>query len=815
MNKRKLMITGCVLSVLSVGAQVHLDVDVTQRGAAVSPMLYGIFFEDINHAADGGLYAELISNRSFEDSENSMPTWSTYVSPGAKLTTKLVDKGLLNKAQGRALQMDIDATPMAPVCLVNEGFWGINAVQGRSYKLSFWAKGKYKGNLTACLSNADGSKIYAEARVEAQIGKTWTKYEATLLSNGNDDKAQFSLVADGKGNITIDVVSLFPPTFRNRPNGCRPDLAELLLQLKPKFMRFPGGCYVEGQESPDNAFHWEKTIGPIEERSGHLNRNWNYRTSDGLGFHEFLQLSEDLGAKPLYVVNVGLWHGGLTPVEELQPWIDECLNALEYANGDVTTKYGALRARNGHPAPFNIEYLEIGNENNQPVPEQQSDRYYERYKLFKDAVLAKYPNMHLIGNVVAWGDDNPTWDSDEAVELLDEHYYRNPAWFTDNFHKYDSYRRGGAAVYCGEYAVTQGFGRVGNLNAALGEAVFMMGMENNSDVVSMASYAPIFVNENNVAWQPDMIRFNSSRVMCTPSYYVQKLMAHHVGTQMVKVTQHNPYVMEQESVRRPEAVRVGLGSWATGVSFRDVKVTMPEVTVEDDGKDMATFENLKGDWTVKDGIIRQGSKAEACLLVHKVPVAASKYSFTCKARKDDGAEGFLVVFNYVNQDNYCWFNLGGWGNGQHGLEKVADGAKGQVATAPGTVESGRWYDVRVDVEGDSVTCYLDNAQVFATRFKENVSAGLFSNAAIDETTGELILKVVNTASNSTTACIDLNDFEASSARIIRLGAASGLAENTIDAPTTVYPVESHLCVEGSSLTIDVPAYSLSIIRLKP
>ncbi|MCR4852910.1 MAG: carbohydrate binding domain-containing protein [Prevotella sp.] len=815
MNRRKLLISICALSAMTVGAQVRLSVDAAQRGVEVSPMLYGIFFEDINHAADGGLYAELISNRSFEDSKDATPTWSTSVAEGAKLDTKLVDKGLLNDAQGRALELNVQASPASPVRLVNEGFWGINAVQGRSYKLTFWAKGKYKGHLTARLTSADGSKIYAETLVEKQIAKTWTKYEATLLSNGNDERARFELVADGKGTITLDVVSLFPPTFRNRPNGCRPDLAELLLELKPKFMRFPGGCYVEGQESPDNAFHWERTIGPIEERPGHLNRNWNYRTSDGLGFHEFLQLSEDLGAKPLYVVNVGLWHGGLTPVEELQPWIDECMNALEYANGDVTTKYGAMRAKNGHPAPFNIEYLEIGNENNQPVPEQQSDRYYERYKLFKDAVLAKYPQMHLIGNVVAWGDDNPTWDSPEQVELLDEHYYRNPAWFADNFHKYDSYRRGGSKIYCGEYAVTQGFGRVGNLNAALGEAVFMMGMENNSDVVDMASYAPIFVNENNVAWQPDMIRFNSARVMCTPSYYVQKLLAQHVGTRMLKVEQENPYKMQSEASQKAGPVRVGVGSWATDVSFSHIKVTTPVATIEDDCKNIASFENLKGAWIAQNGAIHQKSKAEACLLINKVPVTSEKYSYTCKARKNDGAEGFLIVFNYVDANNYSWFNLGGWGNGQHGLERVADGGKGQAATTPGKIESGKWYDVRVDVDGDSVTCYLDNAQVFATRLKENVSAGLFSNASLDETTGELIVKVVNTAANGTTACLDLKNFKASSARLIRMGSANGNAENTIEVPTNVYPMESMLCVEGNSLTIDVPAYSLNILRLKP
>jgi alpha-L-arabinofuranosidase len=271
-----------------------------------------------------------------------------------------------------------------PVSLVNEGYWGINAVQGRSYRLTFWAKTpKYKGSVKAVLRSEDGKQLYAETVIDAlstNKSKGWTKYAAALTSCGNDPKAQFALEFDGVGQVQIDMVSLFPPTFKNRENGMRPDLANMLWQMHPKFMRFPGGCFVEGQESPDNAFRWERTIGPIEEREGHWNVNWGYRTTDGLGYHEYLQLAEDLGAKPLYVVNVGIWHGGETPYDSIQPWIDECMNAIEYANGPVTSKYGAMRAKNGHPEPFGLEYLEVGNENNQPDPRQQSDHYYERYE---------------------------------------------------------------------------------------------------------------------------------------------------------------------------------------------------------------------------------------------------------------------------------------------------------------------------------------------------------------------------------------------------------------------------------------------------
>ena len=534
--KKFTIISLLLATFMAIQAQVSLTIDTQSTGKTVSPMLYGIFYEDINHAADGGLYAELIRNRSFEDDKTLEPSWRITSSSSSHVASKIITEGLLNDAQKQALQLSISASSQNPVTLSNFGFWGIHAVKGQTYRLTFWAKGDYKGKLRARLSQNDGQNIYAESIINKEIHSKWTKHTILLTAKQTDPHALFQLVAEGKGTLCLDVISLFPPTFMNRENGCRIDLAQMLYDLHPKFMRFPGGCYVEGKKSPQNAFHWEQTIGPIENRPGHMNVNWNYRTSDGMGFHEFLQLAEDLHAKPLYVVNVGIWHGGFTPLDSIQPWIEECLNALEYANGPVSSKYGALRAKNGHPQPFNIEYLEIGNENNQLDPSAQSDHYYERFKKFKDAILTKYPYMHLIGNVVAWADDNPLWRSKEPVELIDEHYYRDSKWFADNFHKYDAYPRNKSNIYIGEYAVTKDYGKMGSLNAALGEAIFMMGMENNADIVKMASYAPIFANLNDKRWAPDMIQFNSEKAFGTPSYYVQKMMANHVGTQILNVS---------------------------------------------------------------------------------------------------------------------------------------------------------------------------------------------------------------------------------------------------------------------------------------
>ena len=803
MKTKTLLFSALLAAGLNAQAQVVVNVG-NNPVKTVSPDLYGIFFEDINNAADGGLYAELIRNRSFEDDGNAIPNWSVIGG-----SYKLVTKGLLNKVQGHALELTFNGGKEQ--ILSNDGFWGVNAVQGRPYKLSLWIKGKYKGALTARLVSADGKTVYAETPVEGKISGKWQKLTADMKSGANDPKAKFQLVFNGKGNVVLDVVSLFPPTFKNRPNGLRPDLAEMLYNLHPKFVRFPGGCFVEGQESPDNAFHWEKTIGPIEQREGHKNVNWGYRTTDGIGFDEYLQMAEDLGAKPLYVVNVGLWHGGKTPVDSIQPWIDETLNALEYANGDINTKYGALRAKNGHPAPYNIEYLEIGNENNQPNPAYQSDHYYDRFKKFKDAILAKYPNMHLIGNVVAWGDDNPKWGSDEPVELLDEHYYRNPSWFTNAFHKYDSYERGKHDIYVGEYAVTQGFGHMGSLNAALGEGVYMMGMENNSDVVKMASYAPIFANLNRRVWAPDMIQFVSNKVFGTPSYYVQNIMFNNIGDKVLDVKVDNPYNYSSDCTLKPDSCLVGVGSWKTHCSFKDASLTYNGKAITGDNvKDV----DVKGNWTVSNGVVSQNSDVEAAIRLNPVRFASKNYTYKVRARKDSGKEGFLLIFNYVDSKNYCWLNIGGWGNTQNGIEQIVDGGKGQMATAPGHVETGKWYDVELDVKGDSIFAKLDGKQILSAKLKPNITPGFFATATKDSKTGEVIVKIANTSSQPTTAKVNVDGRNIGNARLIRLAAKDGREENDLDHPTNVYPTTQDIPVNGSSIELEIPASSLNILRMK-
>lgn len=806
-------------------AQVKVDVDLNNLGINVSPTLYGIFFEDINHAADGGLYAELIHNRSFED--EGIRYWHNHGNGELKLTT---DK-LLNEKQGHAAKLTIKTDDeLGKNGVVNEGFWGINTQVGQQYKLNFWARADkaYKGTLRAELQSKKGESL-GHIDIPVKLSKQWQKISANIIATGTDEAAQFALTANTAGSIYLDVVSLFPPTFKNRENGCRIDLAEKLAAMKPRFMRFPGGCFVEGEDAPENAFRWERTVGPIEQRPGHYGANWRYWTTDGMGFHEFLQLSEDLGAKPLYVVNVGLWHhvvnpveSSYTPLEELDMWINECMDALEYANGPVTSKYGKMRADNGHPEPFNIEYLEIGNENanfNFNDNSDQSMDYFKRYRRFYDAIKAKYPNMHCIGNVEAWGTDYPSWRSQEPVDMLDEHYYRNPKWFANNYNKYDNYDRKGPQIYVGEYAVTSQFGKVGNLNAAIGEAIYMLGMENNSDIVAMNSYAPIFVNENFRNWPTDMIHFNSGTSIGTPSYWVQQMFPNHIGTRMVNnKLEWNLPEAEAPAINRP--THIGFATWNSQASFKQPELIIDGETIALPDFKQWTAKNegrVRGGWKVEGDVANQTGRGEGTMFVCPLEISAKKYTYRVKARKNGGYEGFLLLFNAQNERDYDWCNIGGWGNTVNNIEQGNDG--GRIQLTDGTrfvAETGRWYDVEVRVDGDKIECYIDGKLNMEATRQNPTMRGVYANASINEATGELYIKVINCGQGKTTGTINLANGTAKSAELIRLNSESGNDENDIRHPFNIVPRSGNVNVEGngSRLTFDVLPYSINIITAK-
>ena len=463
------------LCALSTQAQVKISFDFKERGQLVTEDHYGIFYEEINHAGDGGLYAELVRNRSFEEDMNSPLAWSSIGNASITLSSD----NMLNEVQKRALRLNIRS---AGGGVRNEGYWGINIVSGRTYTLSFWlrAEDTYEGTITAVLQNTSGRQM-GQTTIDVSATQEWQKLTATIQATGNEPQGRLVLKGSAKGVIYLDVVSLFPPTFKNRPNGCREDLAQMLADLHPRFMRFPGGCYIEGAyaDGATNRFEWKKSVGPIEERPGHLNRNWGYKVTDGLGYHECLQLAEDLGAHALFVVNMGLGHDWKVDENDIDPFIQEALDAIEYANGSATeTFYGRLRAQNGHPEPFDLKYMEIGNEQEFML---NRDDYMKRYMQFYTAIKTRWPELHLVADSYYF--DNVT----EPVELKDEHYYDTPDFFISQYDRYDNQSKSSTHIYVGEYAVTKDCGWWGNMNAAIGEAVFMQGCENNSESVTMMS----------------------------------------------------------------------------------------------------------------------------------------------------------------------------------------------------------------------------------------------------------------------------------------------------------------------------------------
>jgi alpha-L-arabinofuranosidase len=396
-------------------------------------MLYGIFFEDINFAADGGLYAELIRNRSFEDNTDH---WSWFAKKGSKGSMALETLDLLNTAQDHCLKLTADTIKSGGyVGVQNSGFWGIPVVDKAQYRLSFFAKATegFTGAIIVSLENSSGNVSYAQQRI-ANIGTEWKKYTCTLVAGGNNASGRFSMKINAAGSIWLDVISLFPPTFKNRSNGLREDLAQKLDDIHPKFIRFPGGCFVEGNTMVQ-AFRWKQTIGPVEERPGHSNF-WGYKTSDGMGYHEFLQLCEDIGSEPLYVCNVGMSHNETVNLANLNPWVQDALNAIEYANGDTSTIWGKKRKENGHPGSFNMKYIEIGNENGGNV-------YTSNYNMFYDSIKFYFPEIIPISDV------NST--SLKHIEVQDDHYYNSPEWFAENSNRYDKTSRSDPKVYVGDY----------------------------------------------------------------------------------------------------------------------------------------------------------------------------------------------------------------------------------------------------------------------------------------------------------------------------------------------------------------------------
>lgn len=792
-----LLVSIMMLFGMAVRAQVVMNVDATQRGPLTSDYQYGLFFEEINHAGDGGLYAEMVRNRSFEEGTEG---WTAV---GGITPSLLSYKPLGSHTQSLSFNA-FDASASNPKGVSNSGYYGMAFRTDSTYKVTVWMRGTAGSAdcIQARLIADDGTTVIGKCSFEGTLKTAeFTKFTASIKASGDAKKGSLQIVTTKFISVILGYVSLFPYTWNNRENGLRPDLAQLLKDTKPSFLRFPGGCYVEGEATYDNAFQWKKTIGPVEERLGHMGKNWGYWSTDGLGYDEYLQLCEDLGAAPMFVVNIGLGHGFTLTLDETQTLVQDALDAIEYANGDASTEWGAKRIANGHAEPYNLKFIEIGNEND-------CDEYAERYKMFYDAIHAKYPDITIIGNVEAWGTDNPSWRNDNPVDLVDEHYYRSYTWMRDNYNKYDSYNRA-IGVYNGEYAANGGsYGKYGNLNSALGEAVYMLGMEKNSDVCKLASFAPIFTHEDNPTWAYDMIHFNAASNFVTPSYHVQKLFGNNLGTQNLKWTETG------NTTSNNGEVKVGVASWNTQVEYDDVKVTDANgnlIASEDFASGASNWTLGSGTWTATGGTLQQTASGTDHRAVLKTTVTGD-YIYKVRARKTSGSEGFLIMFNVTDDNNYYWWNLGGWNNGAHGVEQAVNGTKTTVASTSGSIETNRWYDIEIRVSGGKATCLLDGTQVH--EFSLGTTRSVYQSVQLDSKTNELIVKLVNPNATASTVQFNAKNMTLSSGTVQRLTSASGEDENTMDDPDNVTPTAaaSYAVTDGHSVTLDAPAYSLSIYR---
>ena len=542
-----------------LGAQAQSKTLVVKAGTPVAPIqptMWGLFFEDINFAADGGIYAELVKNRSFEFYKPLMgweKTGEEYVGQFQIIN---------NQNENNPRHLRLESLQGKELGLINEGFRGMGVTAGEKYDFSVFAR-QGTGISTLKVELIDSTGVVLGQTEVGGFSGDWKKYEAKLTSSATHSKAKLRVTLSGKGVLEIDMVSLFPEnTWKNRKNGLRADLVQKLADMKPGFIRFPGGCIVEGHEL-ETRYQWKKTVGNVENRQLNINR-WNtefpyrnapdYFQSYGLGFFEYFLLAEDIGAEPLPILNCGMAcqfnSCELVSLDALDPYIQDVLDLIEFANGETTTQWGKLRADMGHPEPFNLKMVGVGNE-------QWGTQYVDRLKIFMKVLNEKHPEIIFVGGSGPFSDGKDfdyLWKEmrELNVKMVDEHYYRSPEWFLQNTARYDSYDRKGPKVFAGEYAAHDKEGKDSESRntwkSALAEAALMTGLERNADVVHMASYAPLFGNVDAWQWRPDLIWFDNLNTVATPNYYVQKLFSTNAGTELVSALMDGKPLTGQDSL---------------------------------------------------------------------------------------------------------------------------------------------------------------------------------------------------------------------------------------------------------------------------
>ncbi len=863
-----------------------LNIDSSNKVHDISELLYGIFIEDINFAADGGLYAEMVQNRSFEFTKlaagNEKHAWSDV----GKVTAEVVkndDKGCLNVNNPN--YMVLENKSAEPSGISNVGFLdGMSIVKDAKYKFSIYARGLdgYTGPVRVAIMN--GKDIAAEGTIET-ISAEWKKYELTLTSSVTSYKDVQLRVMIHQGKAAIDMVSLFPEdTFKGRENGLRKDLAEKLEALNPAFLRFPGGCVVEGVNL-DAAYEWKDSIGvgsdgeplkfngtygDVATRKQGQNIWTNENTTEdkypcfmsyGLGFYEYFQLAEDLGAIGVPVVNCGISCMIGNPnapapdvnSKEFKRYVQDALDLVEFCRGDESTKWGAVRVALGHKDPFELKYIGIGNE-------QWGNRFFQHYEAFVDAFdEAKAKNPELYGGVelmfsagvddgdsgidympaykeaADWLAKHPGKTINDFAGAIDHHYYNEPDWFLTHADYYDekNYSRdtdsmtdtkfgGGINVFLGEYAA-----RSNTLRAALAEAAYMTGLERNGDIVKMAAYAPLFGNLTAMHWAPDLIWFNNHTSTSSINYYVQKIFGNNAGTSLLKSD-----FTGAEIVGNPFKGKVGVGTWSTSAEFDNVKIVnneTGEVLAQDDFSQNDFAKNWQkvsdGNWSVKNGKLIQASTNTDTMKYSTTGTVAyfgdtdwSNYTFTVDAVKIGGDEGFLIPFAVNNSRNNYFWNIGGWGNTVSCLQQVSNGTKSDQLY--GTVKNcrlntGDTYKLKVVVTDNNVKCYLNDTLYVDCDLPKTSNAESYQVVSTDKT-GDIIIKMVNVTEYPKTFAIDIKGAETigETASVDVVAGDSLSNDNILEKEEDVTLVSSEVSGIQKQFNYTVPQYSVTVLRVK-
>ena len=858
-------------------AKYSLNIDAGDEIHDISDLLFGAFFEDINFAADGGLYAEMVVNRSFEYTEyaekDNLYRWD--VVNGANISVGNDTAHSLNENNSHYLVLKGNALGKSGV--ENRGFLdGMSIVAGEKYNISFYAKGEYSGKIYVNL--AVNGQVVGSTSVEA-ITDEWTKYTAEITANTTAHQGVTLQVLVDDGEVYLDMISLFPEdTYKNRENGLRADMCKLLEEMQPKFLRFPGGCITEGYDEK-SAYNWKDSIGTgsnglpllfngkygdVATRKQGVNLWTNIDMTEdplpcymsyGLGFFEYFQLAEDIGAIGVPVLNCGLFcqARGRGPVDinsdEFKQYVQDMHDLVEFCRGDETTTWGKVRIDLGRTEPFNLKYICIGNEN-------WGQGYFDRYSLFlKSFNEAKANNPELydgIELIYSSGVDDGVSGADylasyeyakaeldkmgstnasDFAAATDHHYYNDPSWFLEyaNYYDEENYKRnvenmtdtiygGGIKVFVGEYASWSN-----TLNSALSEAAYMTGLERNGDIVEMAAYAPLFGNLTATHWAPDLIWFNNHQVTPSINYHVQKLFSVNQGS---AVLNHNFTGAEVPDTNLKGMI--GVGTWYTSAKFDNVKITSLE-TGKTLGSTKFTTALAKtrwefptdGEWKIKRGALVNTTTNMAYgnngSVAYFGETDWENYCYTVDATKLEGGEGFIIPFAVQDKDNCYFWNIGGWGNTISALQKIENGVKTDKilgTVKPFTVETGKTYEIRLEISGTNVKGYIDDELYVDYSFTNGAKAHAYTVVSNDDN-GDVIIKLVNVTENSSTVAVNIDNANIDDTAIINQVAGDSLKNDNILGQEQVCKMKE-FTLDGFSnqFNYTMPAYSVTSIRLK-